>query len=73
MTTEGNMSGYENTYPYWTARLATGVALALGDLRRKHHEHLARVQLEALLSAFLASTVAGAELKRSLREELKRR
>ena len=41
-------SNYELTYPYWMARLATGITLAVVDLRQRH-EHLARLHLEALM------------------------
>ena len=67
MTSEGNIHAYELTYPYWVARLATGITLAVGDLRQKH-EHLARVQLEQLMREFLASPLPSSELKRSLSE-----
>ena len=71
MTSEGNSHVYAASYPYWTARLATGITLAVGDLRCKQ-EHLARVQLEELMRDFLRSPLPSSELKRALREDLKR-
>ena len=63
---------YSTTYPYWCARLATGVALAVVDMRQKH-DYLARRHLEVLLREFLASGVPSDELKRGLRQDLKQR
>ena len=63
------MSGvpYEQTHPFWAARLSMTIALTLKRVQPKD----ARQDLKRTLDEYLASGVPSQELQKSLREEMR--
>jgi hypothetical protein len=58
----------EQSYPYWSARLSTAVAMNVNRVQPAQ----AREELRATLDAFIRSGVPGPELQQSLREEMRK-